>query len=182
MPRQRACSPRVTYDVSDRILAAVMPGPRRPIEIREFASPDLPHGAALLRTARSEVCGTDVHLWHGRLSGVPVSDHPRTRLRRHRSMRIRGPLRGLDGARPARGRSRRVLRRASHLRPLPRVHGPSHADAMQRAPRLRHHRSGRRRSVRRLVAGDLSRAGRRHRATARQRERSTITSAAAAAC
>ena len=32
---------------------------------------ELPPGAALLRTARSEVCGTDVHLWHGRLSGVP---------------------------------------------------------------------------------------------------------------
>ena len=31
----------------------------------------LPPGGALLRTALSEVCGTDVHLWHGRLSGVP---------------------------------------------------------------------------------------------------------------
>ena len=40
-------------------------------EIREFPRPDLPPGAALLRTACSEVCGTDVHLWHGRLSGVP---------------------------------------------------------------------------------------------------------------
>ena len=33
--------------------------------------PDLPPGGALLRTAFSEVCGTDVHLWHGRLAGVP---------------------------------------------------------------------------------------------------------------
>ena len=48
-----------------------MPAPRAPIEIREFAVPDLPEGGALLRTAFSEVCGTDVHLWHGRLSGVP---------------------------------------------------------------------------------------------------------------
>src|SRR5688572_27929985 len=62
---------RVAYPVSDRILAAVMTAPRQPIEIREFERPDLPPGAALLRTARSEVCGTDVHLWHGRLSGVP---------------------------------------------------------------------------------------------------------------
>jgi threonine dehydrogenase-like Zn-dependent dehydrogenase len=53
------------------VLAAVMPGPHVPVEIREFAEPDLPVGGALLRTARSEVCGTDVHLWHGRLSGVP---------------------------------------------------------------------------------------------------------------
>src|SRR6187402_3157417 len=48
-----------------------MAAPKRPIEIREYAPPDLAPGAALLRTARSEVCGTDVHLWHGRLSGVP---------------------------------------------------------------------------------------------------------------
>ncbi len=53
------------------VLAAVMPAPRLPIEIREFAEPDLPPGGALLRTSVSEVCGTDVHLWHGRLAGVP---------------------------------------------------------------------------------------------------------------
>ena len=48
-----------------------MPAPRVPIELREFPDPDLPPGGALLRTSFSEVCGTDVHLWHGRLSGVP---------------------------------------------------------------------------------------------------------------
>src|SRR5687767_15224589 len=48
-----------------------MPAPRQPIQNREFRRPDLPSGSALLRTARSEVCGTDVHLWHGRLAGVP---------------------------------------------------------------------------------------------------------------
>src|SRR4051812_31359227 len=48
-----------------------MPAPRAPVEIREFPEPDLPPGGALLRTAYSEVCGTDVHLFHGRLSGVP---------------------------------------------------------------------------------------------------------------
>jgi L-iditol 2-dehydrogenase len=53
------------------VLAAVMPAPHVPVEIREFAEPDLPVGGALLKTARSEVCGTDVHLWHGRLAGVP---------------------------------------------------------------------------------------------------------------
>ncbi len=53
------------------VLAAVMPAPHVPVEIREFLEPDLPPGGALLRTARSEVCGTDVHLWHGRLAGVP---------------------------------------------------------------------------------------------------------------
>ncbi len=53
------------------VLAAVMPAPLVPVEIREFTEPELPLGGALLRTAMSEVCGTDVHLWHGRLSGVP---------------------------------------------------------------------------------------------------------------
>src|SRR5947207_5401385 len=48
-----------------------MPAPRAPVELREFPRPDLPAGSVLLRTERSEVCGTDVHLWHGRLAGVP---------------------------------------------------------------------------------------------------------------
>jgi L-iditol 2-dehydrogenase len=53
------------------VRAAVMPAPRVPLEIREFTEPDLSPGSMLLHTLYSEVCGTDVHLWHGRLSGVP---------------------------------------------------------------------------------------------------------------
>lgn len=83
--------------MTDRILAAVMPAPHQPVEIREFPRPDLPPGSALLRTERSEVCGTDVHLWHGRLSGVPYPIIPG-----HVSAGVldssRGPLRGLDGS------------------------------------------------------------------------------------
>jgi len=82
--------------VRDRILAAVMSAPKRPIEIREYPRPDLPTGAALLRTARSEVCGTDVHLWHGRLSGVPypiIPGHVSTGV----LDAVRGHLRGVDG-------------------------------------------------------------------------------------
>src|SRR5512147_2948475 len=52
-------------------LAAVFPAPNEPIEFREFPEPDLEPGAALLHTIYSEVCGTDVHLHHGRLAGVP---------------------------------------------------------------------------------------------------------------
>jgi L-iditol 2-dehydrogenase len=48
-----------------------MPGPRRAIEVRDFPAPDLEPGAILLQTIASEVCGTDVHLHHGRLAGVP---------------------------------------------------------------------------------------------------------------
>ncbi|MEZ4364231.1 MAG: zinc-binding dehydrogenase [Kofleriaceae bacterium] len=79
------------------ILAAVMPAPRVPIELRELAEPELAAGSALLRTAFSEVCGTDVHLWHGRLSGVPypiIPGHVTTGT----LDKVRGPLRGVDGA------------------------------------------------------------------------------------
>ena len=48
-----------------------MPGPNKPIEVREFPEPELEPGSALLSTMYSEVCGTDVHLHHGKLSGVP---------------------------------------------------------------------------------------------------------------
>jgi threonine dehydrogenase-like Zn-dependent dehydrogenase len=74
-----------------------MPAPRQPIEIREFDRPDLPPGAALLRTARSEVCGTDVHLWHGRLSGVPYPIIP-GHVSAGTLEELRGPLQALDGS------------------------------------------------------------------------------------
>src|SRR3954462_438418 len=88
--------------VPARIVAAVMTAPRAPIELREFPRPDLPPGAALLRTVRSEVCGTDVHLWHGRLSGVPypiIPGHVSAGI----ADAVRGPLTGIDGARIAEG-------------------------------------------------------------------------------
>jgi 2-desacetyl-2-hydroxyethyl bacteriochlorophyllide A dehydrogenase len=51
--------------------AAVIPSPNARIELREFKEPELEPGAALLSTMYSEVCGTDVHLHHGKLAGVP---------------------------------------------------------------------------------------------------------------
>ena len=51
--------------------AAVLPAPGLPPEIRSYPIPEIEPGAVLLRTIASEVCGTDVHLWHGRLAGVP---------------------------------------------------------------------------------------------------------------
>ena len=83
--------------MSDRILAAVMVAPRHPIEIRDFPRPDLPPASALLRTERSEVCGTDVHLWHGRLSGVPYPIIP-GHVSAGTLDAVRGPLTGLDGS------------------------------------------------------------------------------------
>ena len=57
--------------MTDIVRAAVMAAPRAPIELRELPWPALEPGAAMLRTTYSEVCGTDVHLHHGKLSGVP---------------------------------------------------------------------------------------------------------------
>lgn len=83
--------------MSDSVLAAVMIAPREPIALREFARPDLAPGAALLRTSSSEVCGTDVHLWHGRLSGVPYPIIP-GHVSAGTIDAARGPLTGIDGA------------------------------------------------------------------------------------
>jgi threonine dehydrogenase-like Zn-dependent dehydrogenase len=52
-------------------LAAVMTAPHQPIVLQELPSPIIEPGGVLLETIHSEVCGTDVHLWHGKLSGVP---------------------------------------------------------------------------------------------------------------
>jgi threonine dehydrogenase-like Zn-dependent dehydrogenase len=53
------------------VRAAVMTAPHEPIVMQSFPAPVLEPGAALLRVVYSEVCGTDVHLHHGRLAGVP---------------------------------------------------------------------------------------------------------------
>ena len=76
--------------------AAVMTAPNKPIELREFPEPQLEPGSALLRTMYSEVCGTDVHLHHGKLAGVPYPIIPG-----HVSVGtvsgLRGPLRTVSG-------------------------------------------------------------------------------------
>src|SRR4051812_21183757 len=78
------------------VIAAVMPAPRAPVELREFPEPSLAPGSVLLRTSYSEVCGTDVHIWHGRLAGVPYPIIPG-----HVSVgiadKIRGEVRAVDG-------------------------------------------------------------------------------------
>lgn len=48
-----------------------MVAPYRPIELGTFPAPRPEPGAVVLETLASEVCGTDVHLHHGRLAGVP---------------------------------------------------------------------------------------------------------------
>src|SRR5947207_1456540 len=88
---------RPTFDRMKTHHAAVFPAPNAPIELREFAEPELEPGAALLQTMYSEVCGTDVHLHHGKLSGVPYPIIPG-----HVSVGVvaktRGPLKTVNGA------------------------------------------------------------------------------------
>src|SRR5918995_1659139 len=79
------------------VVAAVMTAPRAPIEFREFQEPVIEPGAMLLRTIYSEVCGTDVHLWHGRLAGVPYPIIPG-----HVSVGIVDKVRGAVSAADAR--------------------------------------------------------------------------------
>ena len=53
------------------VKAAVMQAPMTEIAVKEFPYPDMEEGSLTFRTIYSEVCGTDVHLFHGRLAGVP---------------------------------------------------------------------------------------------------------------
>ena len=78
------------------ILAAVMTAPHAPVELRAVAEPELAPGSVLLHTLYSEVCGTDVHIWHGRLAGVPypiIPGHVSVGI----AAKVRGPVRSVDG-------------------------------------------------------------------------------------
>ncbi|HXQ35243.1 MAG TPA: alcohol dehydrogenase catalytic domain-containing protein, partial [Anaerolineales bacterium] len=79
-------------------IAAVIPEPNSPVEVREVAEPDLEVNSALLEVELSEVCGTDVHLQQGRLAGVPyplIPGHVST----GRLQKIRGELFDVEGKR-----------------------------------------------------------------------------------
>ena len=78
------------------VRAAVMPAPFEPIEIRELPWPELVSGSAMMRTLYSEVCGTDVHLHHGRLAGVPYPIIPGHVSVGHLAA-IRGDMVDIDG-------------------------------------------------------------------------------------
>ncbi|MCC6245880.1 MAG: zinc-binding dehydrogenase [Gemmatimonadaceae bacterium] len=83
--------------MSNVVRAAVMPAPHQPIEVRELPWPTLEPGSAMLRTLFSEVCGTDVHLHHGRLAGVPYPLVPGHVSVGHLA-EIRGTIADIDGA------------------------------------------------------------------------------------
>jgi threonine dehydrogenase-like Zn-dependent dehydrogenase len=78
------------------VAAAVIPAPGHPAEVREYPLPDLEPDSALLDVELSEVCGTDVHLRAGRLSGVPYPLIP-GHVTVGRLERIRGIVRDVHG-------------------------------------------------------------------------------------
>ena len=56
---------------ADTVRAAVLDAPNADPRVVEFPPPTLTPGSALLITQFSEVCGTDVHDWRGKMPGVP---------------------------------------------------------------------------------------------------------------
>ena len=92
------------------IKAAVMVAPHQPIEQWEIDDPEIEPGSVLLETVASEVCGTDVHLRHGRLAGVPYPIIP-GHVSVGRVLETGGEVREFGGARVGPGRHHHVLRR-----------------------------------------------------------------------
>lgn len=106
VPRSRPVSQRAAHwpgaaatlysSGMDKVSAAVIPAPGQPAELREYPEPELERDSALLEVELSEVCGTDVHLRAGRLSGVPYPLIP-GHVTAGRLARIRGRLLDIDG-------------------------------------------------------------------------------------
>ena len=89
--------------MTETVEAVLMTGPGRPLERRRFPSPRPRPGGAVLETIASEVCGTDVHLHHGRLSGVPYPIIP-GHVSCGRVLETAGPLTDVEGRRIEIGR------------------------------------------------------------------------------
>ena len=77
-------------------VAAVIPQPNAPVELREISRPALEPNSALLEVELSEVCGTDVYLQQGRLQGVPYPLVP-GHVSVGRLKEIRGQLLDVNG-------------------------------------------------------------------------------------
>ncbi len=80
----------------ETVEAIVMPGAGLALERRSFPAPEAKPGGAVLETVATEVCGTDVHLRHGRLSGVPYPIIP-GHVNCGRVLETNGPLLDVEG-------------------------------------------------------------------------------------
>jgi threonine dehydrogenase-like Zn-dependent dehydrogenase len=77
-------------------LVALIPEPNAPVELREVPSPALEENSALFDVELSEVCGTDVYLQRGLLTGVPYPLVP-GHVSVGRLSKIRGTLFDVEG-------------------------------------------------------------------------------------
>ena len=50
---------------------AVFQGPGRPMEFREYALPEVGPEDILVKLRAANICGSDLHIWHGRGPGMP---------------------------------------------------------------------------------------------------------------
>ena len=80
----------------DTVQAVLMTAPGTPLELRRLPAPRPRPGGAVLETVASEVCGTDVHLHHGRLPGVPYPIIP-GHVSVGRVLETNGPLADVEG-------------------------------------------------------------------------------------
>jgi threonine dehydrogenase-like Zn-dependent dehydrogenase len=51
---------------------AVYQGPGKPFELREYPLPDVGPDDVLVKVRAANVCGSDIHIWHGRGPGLPA--------------------------------------------------------------------------------------------------------------
>lgn len=77
-------------------IVGVIPKPNAPVELREVPPPDLELNSALLEVELSEVCGTDVYLQRGLLTGVPYPLVP-GHVSVGRLQKIRGEMVDING-------------------------------------------------------------------------------------
>ena len=67
------------------------------LEKRSLSTQDMENGSVLIRTLLGEVCGTDVHLFHGRLDTVPYPIIP-GHVAVGRVHTLHGSIRDVDGS------------------------------------------------------------------------------------
>jgi threonine dehydrogenase-like Zn-dependent dehydrogenase len=82
--------------MTETVEAILMTAPGRPLEAQRLPAPRARPGGAVLETVASEVCGTDVHLHHGKLSGVPYPIIP-GHVSVGRVLETNGPLSDVEG-------------------------------------------------------------------------------------
>ena len=84
------------------VQAAVLNAPHTEVNVEEFPFPVMEEGSIVLRTLYSEVCGTDVHLLHGRLAEVPYPIIP-GHISVGKIEKIKGRVYGINGHRFQKG-------------------------------------------------------------------------------